>query len=76
MAKILYLRRVITQLRVFVALDYYLFQTEKYLMTNITGSYEDLYVLEDSQWVIKESKFRRNSLKIFDVSHQENLKIN
>ena len=45
-------------------------------MTNITGSYEDMYVLEDSQWVIKESKFRRNSLKIFDVSHQENLKIN
>tara|TARA_B100000900_G_C20517970_1_gene690901 strand:+ start:248 stop:715 length:468 start_codon:yes stop_codon:yes gene_type:complete len=58
----------------FWALDYYLFQTEKYLMTNITGSYEDLYVLEDNQWVIKESKFRRNSLKIFDVSHQDNLK--
>ena len=43
-------------------------------MTNITGSYEDLYVLEDNQWVIKKSKFRRNSLKIFDVSHQDSLK--
>jgi len=58
----------------FWALDYYLFQTEKYLMTNVTGSYEDLYVLEDSQWVIKESKFRRSSMKTFDVSHGINLK--
>ncbi|MDA9750896.1 nuclear transport factor 2 family protein [Gammaproteobacteria bacterium] len=51
------------------ALDYYLFQTRKLLMTSITGSYEDLYILEDSSWVIKKSKFRRSSIKTFDVSH-------
>ena len=51
------------------ALDYYLFQTRKLLMTSITGSYEDLYILEDSSWVIKKSKFRRSSMKTFDVSH-------
>lgn len=43
-------------------------------MTNITGSYEDLYILENGRWVIKKSKFRRNSLKIFDVSNGVNLK--
>jgi len=56
------------------ALDYYLFQTRKLLMTSITGSYEDLYILEDSSWVIKKSKFRRSSMKTFDVSHGINLK--
>ena len=56
------------------ALDYYLFQTKKQLMTNITGSYEDLYILENGRWVIKKSKFRRNSTKIFDVSNGVNLK--
>ena len=56
------------------ALDYYLFQTTKQLMTNITGSYEDLYILENNRWVIKKSKFRRNSFKIFDVSNGVNLK--
>ena len=49
------------------ALDYYLFQTKKQLMTNITGSYEDLYIFENGHWVIKKSKFRRNS-GIFSIS--------
>ena len=43
-------------------------------MTNITGSYEDLYILENNRWVIKKSKFRRNSVKTFDVSSGINLK--
>ena len=56
------------------ALDYYLFQTNKQLMTNITGSYEDLYILEKGRWVIEKSKFRRNSMKTYDVSNVINLK--
>ena len=56
------------------ALDYYLFQTKKQLMTNITGSYEDLYILENGRWVIEKSKFRRSSMKTFDVSNVINLK--
>ena len=56
------------------ALDYYLFQTKKQLMTNITGSYKDLYILENDRWVIKKSKFRRNSLKTFDASNGKSLK--
>ena len=56
------------------ALDYYLFQTKKQLMTNITGTYEDLYIFENGRWVIKKSKFRRNSMKTFDVSNGINLK--
>ena len=55
-------------------LDYYLFQTKKQLMTNITGSYEDLYILENGRWLIKNSKFKRNSIKTFDVSNGINLK--
>ena len=43
-------------------------------MTNITGSYEDLYIFENGHWVIKKSKFRKNSMKTFDVSNGINLK--
>ena len=56
------------------ALDYYLFQTKKQIMTNITGTYEDLYILENDRWVIKKSKFRRNSMKTFDISNGIDLK--
>ena len=55
-------------------LDYYLFQTKKQLMTNITGYYKDLYILENAHWVIKKSKFRRKSTQAFDVSNGMNLK--
>ena len=69
-----YLQKIDNSILGIWALDYYLFQIKKQLMTNITGSYEDLYILENGRWVIKKSKFRRNSLKIFDVSNGVNLK--
>ena len=43
-------------------------------MTNITGSYEDLYIFETGRWVIKQAQFRMNSMKTFDVSNGINLK--
>ncbi len=50
------------------SLYYYLIDTRQQTVTQLGGSYDDGFVLQDGQWRINRSHYRVTSTQIFDLS--------